>query len=167
MRISGGRFATVQLDTCRDLIRVSGAVAKRGVHLRTSEDRVLDKRRDGIGLRRQILHPHDDLPHVGAAKQPRTPAGRAVAEGDERMFVAAGSLLGIATKPIREGLTGGARPQTKTLRESIVQAYRNIHRHVFSVAQRPHARRGHTTRDAPKGTRLTRVAAAARGQIEL
>lgn len=110
MRFSGGRFATVQLDTCSDLIRVGGAIAKRGVHLRTSEDRVLDERRNGIGLRRQILQPHDDLPHVGAAEQPCAAAGRAVTEGDERMFVAAGSLLGIATQPIREGLTGGACP---------------------------------------------------------
>jgi len=140
MRLSGRRFATVQLDTCSDLIRVSGAIAKRGVHLRTSEDRVLNKRRDGIGLRRQILHPHDDLPHVGATKQPRPSAGRAVAKGDERMFVAAGPLLGIATQPIREGLTGGACSQTKALRKSIVESYRHVHRHVFSVAQRPHSR---------------------------
>lgn len=138
MRLSSSRFATVQLDSCSGLIRVSGAIAKRGVHLRTSEDRVLDKRRNGIGFRGQILHPHDDLPHVGATKQSRTPAGRAVTEGDERMFVATGSLLGIATQPIREGLTGGAYPQTKTLRGSIVEAYRNIHRHVCRVAQRPH-----------------------------
>jgi hypothetical protein len=56
------------------------------------------------------------------------------------MFVAAGSLLGITTKPIREGLTGCTCPQTKTLSESIIEAYRDIHRHVFSVAQRPHTR---------------------------
>lgn len=136
MRLSGSRFATVQLDTCRDLIRVSGAIAKRRVHLRTREDRVLDERRDGIGLRREILHPHDDLPYVGATEEPRAPAGWAVAEGDERMFVAAGSLLCIATKPIRESLTSGACPQTKTLRKGVVKPHRYIHRHVCNVAQR-------------------------------
>jgi hypothetical protein len=140
MRLSGGRFATVQLDASRDLIRVRGSVAKRGVHLRTREDRIVDERRDGIGLRRQVLHPHDDLPHVGATKQASTPARRAVTEGDERMFVAAGSLLGIATQSIREGLTGGTCPQTKTLRKGVVETHRNIHRHVCSVAQRLHTR---------------------------
>jgi hypothetical protein len=68
MRISGSRFATVQLDVCADLIWVSSAVAKRGVHLRTGEDRVLDECRDRIILRRQILQPHGDLPDVGATK---------------------------------------------------------------------------------------------------
>jgi hypothetical protein len=126
MRLSGGRFATVQLDVSCNLIWVSSAVAKRGVHLRTREDRVLDERRDGINLHRQILHPHHYLPHVGATKQPRTPAGRAIAESDERMLVTARPLLGIATKPIRESLTGGTCPQTKTLRKSIVKSHGNV-----------------------------------------
>ena len=110
MRLSSCRFATVQLDACSDLVRVSGAVAKRRVHLRTSEDRVLDERRDGIWLARQILHRHDDLPNIRATKQPCPSAGRTIAEGDKRMFVAAGSLLGIATQPIRESLASGACP---------------------------------------------------------
>jgi hypothetical protein len=137
MRLSGGRFATVQLDACSDLIRVSRSITKRGVHLRAGEDGVLYERRDGIRLRRQILDPHDDLPHVGAPKQPRPSAGRAVTESDERMFVAAGALLGIATESIREGLTRSTRPQTKPLRKRIVKTHRNVYRHVCSVAQRP------------------------------
>jgi hypothetical protein len=116
MRLSGGRFATVQLDTCSDLIRVSGSIAKRGVHLRTGEDRILNERRHGIDLRRQILQPHDDLPYVGTAKQPRPPASRAVPERDKRMFVTASALLGITTQPIRKGLTGCTCPQPKPLR---------------------------------------------------
>ena len=81
-----------------------------------AEDRVLYEGRDGIRLRRQILDPHDDLPHVGATKQPRPSAGRAVTERDERMFVAAGALLCITTESIREGLARSTRPQTKPLR---------------------------------------------------
>jgi hypothetical protein len=129
MRVSGRGFATVQLDACRNLIRVGGSIAKRGVYLRSGESRVCDERRDGISLSLQVLHPHDDLPNVGATKQPRPPSSWAVTEGDERMFVAAGALLGIAAKSIGEGLTGGASPQAKALRKRIVEAYGNVDRH--------------------------------------
>jgi hypothetical protein len=104
-----------------------------------AEDRVLYEGRDGIRLRRQILDPHDDLPYVGAAKQPSPSARWAVAEGNERMLVAAGALLGITTESIREGLTRSTRPQTKPLRERIVETHRNVYRHVCIVAQRLHA----------------------------
>jgi hypothetical protein len=104
-----------------------------------AKDRILYERRDGIRLRRQILDPHDDLPHVGAAKQPRPSASRAVTEGDERMFVAAGALLGITTESIRECLTRSTRPQTKPLRKRIVKTHRNVYRHVCIVAQRLHS----------------------------
>jgi hypothetical protein len=129
MRIGVCGFATVQLDACRNLIRVGDSIAKRGVHLRSGENRICDERRDGISLSLQVLHPHDDLPNVGATKQPRAPSSWAVTKGDERMFVAAGALLGIAAKSIGEGLTGGACPQAKAFRKRIVKAYGNVDRH--------------------------------------
>jgi hypothetical protein len=127
MSLSGGRFPPVQLDARRDLIRVSGSIAQRSIHLRASEHRVLNKRRNSISLGCQILHPHDDLPHIGATQQPSTPTSRAITEGDQRMFIAASALLGITAEAIRESLTSSTCPQTKPIRKRIVEPYRDVY----------------------------------------
>ena len=86
--------------------------SQRRVHLGSSQPRLIDERRDGVGLRRQVLDPHRDLPHVRSAQESGTPTGRTVAKHDQRMLLPTGAFLGVATQPIRQRLPRDTRPQT-------------------------------------------------------
>ena len=51
------------------------------------------------------------------------------------MLVAARTLLGIATQPIRQRLSSRTRPKTQPLSKPVVKTNRHIHRHNYTVAQ--------------------------------
>ena len=93
-------FALVKLDASRNLIGVRGAVAQRRIHQRACERRILDERRQRIGLLGEIIDPHRDLPHIGTTKQPGAPTGRPIAKHDQRMLLTTSAFLGIATQTI-------------------------------------------------------------------
>lgn len=110
MLLGGSRFAPVQLDASRDLIRVRCPVAKRCIDLRPRESRLLNERRDGIGLACEILEPQRHLPYVWPSKQTCAPAGRTIAKRDEGVFLATCAFLGVTAQSIRERLPGGSSP---------------------------------------------------------
>jgi hypothetical protein len=93
-------FAPMELDVSRNLIGICGAVAQSRIHQRACERRILDERRQRIRLLGEIIDPHRDLPHVGATEQPGAPTGRPIAKHDQRMLLATGAFLGIATQTI-------------------------------------------------------------------
>ncbi len=100
MLLDDQAFALVKLDASRNLVGVRGAVAQRSIHQRACERRILDERRQRIGLLGKIIDPHRDLPHVGTTEQTGAPAGRPIAKHDQRMLLTTSALLGIATQAI-------------------------------------------------------------------
>ncbi len=99
----------MELDTDVDLVWIGGSVPKRCIDLRPRHDRILDERSYRIGFCRQVLDPHRDLPHIGASDQRGAPTGGAVTEGNQGMFIAPDSLIGVPPQAIRQGLARSAR----------------------------------------------------------
>jgi hypothetical protein len=70
----------------------------------------------------EVVDPHGDLPHVGAADQAGASARRAITERDHRMLIATCALLGVAAKAIGQALAGGTRTEAEPFGEAIVEA---------------------------------------------
>lgn len=117
----------MQLDARGNLVRVRRSVAKRSIDLKPGEDGFSNERGGGVAFGRQILDPHRDLPDVRSADQPGTAASRSIAERDQRVLVAAGAFLGVATEAIRKGFAGSPRPHAEALSKGVIQANGHIY----------------------------------------
>ena len=97
-------FAAVKFHSRLDLVWVCGPVGEYGVSLGARHDPVGCEFPCWILDRSEVVDPHRDLPYVRPCDQPGATAGRAVAEGDHRVLVAARSLPGVAAEAIGQAL---------------------------------------------------------------
>lgn len=116
----------MQFDARLDLPRVSIAVAEGRVDLGAAEILLDAQSADRISLAAEILQPQDDFPDVWPADQAGPAARRSVPEGDERVLVATGALVGVPAQPVGKALARGPGPEPQTFGESVVEAHRHI-----------------------------------------
>jgi hypothetical protein len=112
----------MEIDPSLDLLRVGGAVSHRGVNLPAADHAVRRELRCRVLHGTEIVDPHRDLPHVGAADQPGTPPGRPIPESDHRMLVSPCALLGVPTQAIGQALPRRSRAEAKPLGKLLVEA---------------------------------------------
>ena len=112
----------MKVDPGLDLVWVAGAVRKGRIDLRARDDAVGGELGGRVLDRPEVVDPHRDLPNVRSTDQPCAPAGRAVAERDHRVLVAAGALFGVATKAIGQALASGTGAEAEPFGESVVEA---------------------------------------------
>jgi hypothetical protein len=111
----------VKVDPGLDFVRVFGAIGEHGINLRAGDDTVGGELCGWVPDGAEIVDPHRDLPHVGAADQTCATAGRTVTERDHRMFVATCAFLGVAAKAIGQTLASGTRTEPKPFGKAIVE----------------------------------------------
>jgi len=129
----------MEVDSRLNLLRIRGAVRQRRVDLGT-RDRPVGNQFFGCVLDWADADPHHDLPHVRPADHSGPTARRTIAEGDHRVFVASRAFLGVAPKPVRQGLPRRASAKAKSLGKAVIKSYRHIHRHVDIVIRCHHLR---------------------------